>query len=220
MARATLAARPLEWTPAVADDTTSRRNFLAKSGAAAGGAWLLGITPFIEANRLYARAAARRGLPFATFTERESADFDAFAARIIPTDDTPGAREAGCVHFADRALETFLSDLLPIIRGGLESMNERVASMYAGRQVFARLAEDQQDAIITAIEQEDPGFFFFAKTLVTIGFVANPAYGGNQDKIGWKHIGFEDGFVYQPPFGYYDRNEHGPADDSDREAAQ
>ena len=28
--------------------------------------------------------------------------------------------------------------------------------------------------------------------------------GGNKDKVGWKLIGFQDDFLYKPPFGYYD----------------
>lgn len=36
------------------------------------------------------------------------------------------------------------------------------------------------------------------------GFLANPEYGGNTGKIGWKLIGFEDRFVWSAPFGWYD----------------
>jgi hypothetical protein len=39
------------------------------------------------------------------------------------------------------------------------------------------------------------------------GMFANPAYGGNRDKIGWKLLGFEDRYIWQQPFGYYDRDE-------------
>ena len=37
----------------------------------------------------------------------QAADVDAMAAQIIPTDSTPGAREARVVQFIDRALVTF-----------------------------------------------------------------------------------------------------------------
>jgi hypothetical protein len=33
-----------------------------------------------------------------------------------------------------------------------------------------------------------------------------PKYGGNHDKAGWKLLGFEDRHVWQPPFGYYDKD--------------
>ena len=39
------------------------------------------------------------------------------------------------------------------------------------------------------------------------GMFANPEYGGNRDKIGWKLLGFDDRFFWQQPFGYYDRDE-------------
>lgn len=190
---------------------TDRREFLSTSGSLVGGAWLMRLSPFIAALQACTSEAMRDGLPFVTFTEREGADFDAFAARIVPTDDTPGAREAGSVYFADQALGGVLSDLLPMVRGGLAAMDERVRETFpdADGEAFADLPEARQDEIITAIETEDPGFFFFARTLVLIGLVGNPEYGGNRDGVGWTLLGFEDTYRYEPPFGYYDRNEHG-----------
>jgi hypothetical protein len=104
-----------------------------------------------------------------------------------------------------------LDGLLPIVRGGLAAMNERVAATYPGTSAFAELDEERQDRIIEAVESEDPGFFFFGRTLVALGMVTLPAHGGNRDGVGWGLLGFEDRFVHQPPFGYYDRDEHGGA---------
>jgi gluconate 2-dehydrogenase gamma chain len=188
---------------------TDRREFLSTSGSLVGGAWLMRLAPLVGALQACASDAMRDGLPFVTFTDREGADFDAFAARIVPTDDTPGAREAGSVYFADQALADVLADLLPIVRGGLAALDERVREAFPDAGAFADLPEVRQDEIVTAVEAEDPGFFFFARTLVLIGFVGNPEYGGNRDKVGWGLLGFEDAYVYEPPFGYYDRNEHG-----------
>lgn len=187
----------------------TRRDFVTTSTSALGGAWLMRLAPLIASTQACASEALREGLPFSTFTEREGADFDAFAARIIPSDDTPGAREAGAVYFADRSLTTWASDLLPIVRGGLGAMNERVVNTFDGFEAFADLGESEQDEIITAVEGENPGFFFFARTLVTLSLATDPQYGGNRDQIGWQLMGFEDAFAYQPPFGYYDRGEHG-----------
>lgn len=61
------------------------------------------------------------------------------------------------------------------------------------------------------MEREDPQFFFVARSLVVMGLFSNPELGGNRDGIGWELVGFENRFAYQPPFGYYDRDEHGPA---------
>lgn len=200
----------------------TRRDFVATSTSAAGGMWLMRFAPLIAATQACASEAMREGLPFGTFTEREATDFEAFSARIVPTDDTPGAREAGSVYFADRALGDFMSDLLPIVRGGLEAMNGRVAEAHPGVVAFADLTEAQQDEVIGAVEREDPGFFFFAKTLVLLGLVTNPEYGGNRDHVGWQLLGFENDFSYSPPFGYYDRDEHGAGgtDPAGEEAAE
>ena len=58
----------------------------------------------------HARQAAAQSTgayKFEFFTPEEAAEVEAIAARIIPTDETPGAREAGVIYFIDRALVTF-----------------------------------------------------------------------------------------------------------------
>ena len=148
--------------------TPSRRDFVASSGLALGGAWLTGAIPFLEPTAAWAAEAVRTGAPLETFTDREGADFEAFSARIIPTDDTPGAREAGAVHFADRALGSFMDYLMPIVRPGLADLDDGAQSGH-GRP-FSDLDEGSQDALVGQVEAENPGFFFFAKTLVMLGF--------------------------------------------------
>jgi gluconate 2-dehydrogenase gamma chain len=185
----------------------TRRDFLSASGSFAGGAWLAGLAPLIAATQACAADARRDGLPFTTFTEREGADFDALAGRILPADETPGAREAGAVYFADRALGSFMETLLPEIRAGLARLHERAVT--AASRPFAELSEARQDELVAVVERDDPAFFSFARSLVVLGMVSDPSHGGNRDGIGWEMIGFEDDFAYQPPFGYYDRDEHG-----------
>ena len=187
----------------------SRRDFLGGTGRAAGGMWLAGLAPLVATAQACAADARREGLPFRTFTEREGADFDAIASRILPADDTPGGREAGCVYFADQVLGSFMSDLLPIVRAGLERLHERTLAAAAGGRPFADAAEQLQDELLGSVEREDPDFFLLARSLVVLGFVTNPEHGGNRDGVGWSVIGFEDAFAYQPPFGFYDRDEHG-----------
>jgi gluconate 2-dehydrogenase gamma chain len=189
-------------------DSPSRRDFLATSGSFAGAAWLARLAPLIAATQACAADARRDGAPLTTFTEREGADFDALADRIVPADETPGAREAGAVYFADRALGSFMADLLPEIRAGLERLHDRALASPSARP-FADIDERTQDEMIGAVERDDPEFFFLARSLVVLGMVSDPSHGGNRDGIGWRMIGFEDDFTYQPPFGYYDRDEHG-----------
>ena len=186
----------------------TRRDFLSASGSAAMGAWLLRAAPFLAVTQACADESARTGAAWTTFTDREAADFDAFAGRIIPATDTPGAREAGVTRFADHALDTFFADILPIVRPGLADLADRAEG--AGG-TFDTLSEDEQDDIIRSIEAENPGFFFFGKTVVTTGFMANAEY-GSDPTIGYALIGFEPRFGWEPPFGSYDQDEHGQAE--------
>ena len=52
----------------------------------------------------HAASQAARDAKTSFLSAAEAADVEAVAAQIIPTDDTPGAREAGVVYFIDRAL--------------------------------------------------------------------------------------------------------------------
>ena len=185
--------------------TPSRRDFLSTSTSALGGAWLVGMGPLVDAARAYARTAVAEQVAFRTFTAREGADFDAFAARIVPTDDTPGAREAGAVYFADRALGTFLADILPIVRSGLASLSERARVADPTRAGFSSLDERAQDRIIRDVEADASSpFFFMARVLVMLGTFSDPMHGGNRDRVGWRLVGFEPQAAHEPPFGFYD----------------
>ena len=42
--------------------------------------------------------------------------------------------------------------------------------------------------------------------LTVLGLLALPSYGGNAGKVGWKLVGFVDQHVWEPPFGYYDKD--------------
>ena len=189
--------------------SSSRRDFLATSGGALGGAWLFGLGPVIEATRTWARDAVGTERPWETFTDREAADFEAFSGRIIPSDDTPGAIEAGCVHFADRSLGTFLGGMLDPVRGGLATLDGWATDEGAP---FADLPLSAQDRLVARLEAEAAPAFGVMRLVIVFGFLGDPMYGGNRDRIGWRHMGFEDVFVHQPPFGWYDRGEHGEDD--------
>ena len=54
-----------------------------------------------------------------------------------------------------------------------------------------------------------PGAQNFFETLrqhTIMGFLIDPDYGGNRDGAGWKVIGREREHMFQPPFGYYDKD--------------
>ena len=179
----------------------SRRAFLETTGSLFGGSWIALNLPAILATADLACQAQQEQSAFNVFSAEEAADLDAMTAQIIPSDDTPGAREARVIYFIDGALATFLAALAEPFQAGLAELKSSVAAAYDGA-AFAALEASQQVEVMRGME-ETP-FFGMVRGLTVIGFLANPSYGGNRDKIGWQLIGFEDRHAWQPPFGYYD----------------
>jgi gluconate 2-dehydrogenase gamma chain len=185
----------------------SRRSFLAGSATGLGSAWFAAHWSGILEAQEHAQRISRSGQPgkLAFFSPEQAAEVESVAAQIIPADDTPGAREAGCLYFIDRALTTFDRAHQPVYVQGLDSLQAKTRELFPAAGKFSGLTSMQQIQVLKAIERTP---FFAQVRLHTIaGFFANPEYGGNQEKIGWKLIGFEDKFQFAPPFGYYDTNE-------------
>ena len=184
-------------------DQVTRRAFLAAAGAA-GAAWLAADPEQVHAALLHARAMAGSPPPhrFDALTPAQATDAEAIAMRIFPSDGTPGAKEAGVIHFMDKSLSTFAADQKPAVVAGLEDLNKRAKAKWPGTVSFSALTPAQQDELLKTIERTP---FFGQMRFATIaGVFANPSYGGNQNQVGWKHIGFEAHGIFQPPFGYYD----------------
>ena len=133
----------------------------------------------------------------------EAADVEAVAAQIIPTDNTPGAREAGVVYFIDRALATFLSQLASDYRGQLAEFQRAFRDQQPGAASFASLTSAQQVEYLRTVD--DTPFFDTTRLLTLLGMFSLPTYEGNRNGVGWTLIGFEDRHFFQPPFGHYDR---------------
>jgi hypothetical protein len=167
-------------------------------------AWLAANAPGILAAQEHARKAAESGqLPsFGFFTPEQGLEIEAVAAQIIPTDETPGAREARCVYFIDKALTTFARNNQSLYTQGMKELQAKVAQVEPGAGKFSALTSEQQIKVLKAIESTP--FFNAVRTHTIIGFFARPVHGGNYNKIGWKLIGYDDSLKHKPPFGYYD----------------
>ena len=124
-----------------------------------------------------------------TLSAAEAEVLEAFCARLIPSDDTgPGAREARAAHYIDRSLAGALSASREAYRAGLTGLDAR-AQRTTG-QAFARLAEADQDAVLMALEKDDPGFFSLVRGHTLQGTFGDPYYGGNAGFVGWDMIGY------------------------------
>lgn len=160
------------------------------------------------------------GKRFLTDTERRCVD--ALVGRLIPTDDLgPGAREAGVVDFIDNQLAgSFGRGERWYMKGpfaaGLETQGYQSAHPPAGLyraaiaaldahcrerfdgSAFADLGEEDQDALLTRMEDDElefdgvsaSAFFGMLHDNTVEGFFCDPIYGGNRDMIGWRLVGF------------------------------
>src|SRR5262245_20149429 len=70
--------------------------------------------------------SAPRPRELKVLTAEEAIEIEAITARIIPTDDTPGAKEAGVYWFVDYALEGFEQGSTQMVRDGLRRLARNV----------------------------------------------------------------------------------------------
>ncbi|MFL6353256.1 MAG: gluconate 2-dehydrogenase subunit 3 family protein [Bryobacteraceae bacterium] len=140
---------------------------------------------------------------FDFFDAHDAGEIAAIAGQIIPSDDGPGAKEAGAIHFIDRALTTFDTDKQQVYRNGLREVEDARKRLFPQSESIASLSNEQQIEFVRSMEKSE--FFDVVRTHTVLGFLGNPNYEGNRAKVGWKYIGFEDRMAFEPPFGYYDR---------------
>lgn len=184
------------------NDTVSRRTFLQGSGAAFGGTAMRLSWPAALAAGQAACSARDEAQPFTTLSPAEAREIEAFAARILPTTATPGAREAGVIYFFDNVLGGPMTGMLGGIRGTLQGFQAGIGERFPGAAAFSDLSEADQDAWIA--EHETSPFFAMARMLTLMGFFAMSSHGGNKDNISWDLIGFDAHSSVPPPYGYYD----------------
>lgn len=193
----------------------SRRDFVV-SLTAIGAVWMTAASCARDAAKVADSASSVAAPPpmasttppqkLLHFSAAQAADIDAIASRIIPTDDEPGAHEAGAMYFIDNTLTTFAKDQAPFFDKGLSDLAKAVKAKHGATATFASLTPADQDAQLKLMEKTP---FFGAMRYATIaGFLAHPRYGGNKDYIGWKFIGQSTAMEQKPPFGWYDRPEN------------
>src|SRR5438876_11009382 len=202
-----------------------RRTFLTRSAAGLSAAWLTANWPAMVSAATHAHAAAASPDPakFEFFTPADAAEVEAMSSRIIPTDETPGAKEAGVVYFIDRALVTFASDSQKTYRDGLADVNALLTEKFPGVTKFSAASPEQQDAVLEPLSNSKPNassarrhrphrnghpFFDTLRYHTIAGFLIAPDSHrrGNRDGVGWKVIGREPGHIFQPPFGVLDKD--------------
>lgn len=184
----------------------NRRRFLLAGMRGAGVAWASLHWPGILAAADHAAhmRAAGTSAKLEVLTPEQAAEIEAVADRIIPSGDSPGAREAGVIYFIDRALATFAADTRQVYQSAAPALAAKTRDSFPAVAKFSWAAPEQQDAVLKALEGQP--IFELIRMHTVMGFLADPARGGNRGEVGWKLIGFEDSRAFAPPFGYYDKD--------------
>ena len=206
------------------DSHLSRRGFLSQSLTGISALWVSTHWPAMLSAATHAREAAQSAstAKFEFFTPEQAAEIDAISSRIIPTTDTPGAHEAGVVFFIDRALVTFAKENQKLYTDGLPTVQARVREMFPAADKFSAGSPEQQDQILESLDAQfgadarnsfrpslgAQSFFETIRVHTISGFLIDPDANkrGNRDGAGWKAIGRENEHMFQPPFGYYDKD--------------
>jgi Gluconate 2-dehydrogenase subunit 3 len=202
---------------------TARREFLLRTAGTAAAAWLNAQWPSMLAAAQHAHDAVKsRGTAhFEVLTPEQARNVEAIASQIIPSDELPGAREAGVVFFIDRALETFASQDVLLYQQGLAEVDQLTNEKFPGVRTFADATPDQQEAVMAELEERvgpspkqprarrqfgSPDFVDTIWQHTVLGFLVDPEAGGNRDYAGWKVIDRDPAHSFSPPFGFYDKD--------------
>jgi gluconate 2-dehydrogenase gamma chain len=126
-----------------------------------------------------------------TNAQRET--LTAAAARILPSEDGPGAAEAGVAGYVAAALgEERLNGWLPFFVHGLGRI-EAISRETLGKH-FPEATSEEQDEVLRQLQaMPEPHFRHFFGQLVRLcieGFLGDPRYGGNRDGLGWRYVGY------------------------------
>ena len=130
----------------------SRRAFLNAGGDAAKGSCIILTMPMILAACDQANDARMKNSDFQLLSEEEVLEYSAISARIIPSNDTPGATEAGVIYFIDTVFAHNREGEHQIFKEGLATLQSEGAAQF-GVASFYLLNEEQQDQLAVEIQR-------------------------------------------------------------------
>lgn len=143
------------------------------------------------------QSPARRPYQRKFLTSNEAATVEAVTGRIIPSDESPGAKQARVVDFIDYLLSTAYAEQQPAYRNGVRRLNELSQSRF--KRTFASLMAAEQDSLLAQMEggeiqewKDAAGFFTMVRGHTIEGMFADPKYHGNAEGAGWKLLGTDN----------------------------
>lgn len=185
----------------------SRRIFIHRLSFLGGGVVLLGGACKREAEEPRRRAPGiqRQDLTTAhrTFLPREYEVMAAACERVLPRDEDPGAIEANVPEYIDRMLQSpELAQMREDFIAGTRALDRQSQARFGVG--FVKATPAQRDELLTAFKNGAPGggeahYYELLVVLTLEGFLGDPSYGGNKDRVGWNLVGFD---TSEPPPGY------------------
>lgn len=150
------------------------------------------------------------------FTLEEASLMDAIVEQIIPTDEWPGAKDAGCTNYIDKQLVGPLARHQEKYRNGLAEIKISCEIIY--QKQFEKLQWDEQTNFlkkmeagklselidINTVQAENVGvwqnrldveFFRLVREHTMQGFYGSPRHGGNKDYVSYRMVGLDYPFV-------------------------
>lgn len=184
-------------------NTLSRRYFIRMAALGSGSLLLL--------PRCTNRANQS---PWRFFTEKEASLVDLIVEQIIPTDQWPGAKDAGVTNYIDKQLVGPLMRHQEKYRKGLAAVIASCEKLY--KKQFGELSWDEQTDFLKKMEsgrlpgslksgksghgEQEPNlwtdgldriFFGLVRDHTMQGFYGSPRHGGNKNYVSYKIIGLD-----------------------------
>lgn len=132
-------------------------------------------------------ACRRESSSWRTLTDAEARTLQALCGRIIPTDDQPGADQAGAVNFIDIQLTKRYKVHRAKYRDGLAKAESIADSRF--HKPLAELGADDQLRCAEELEKAAPDFFSLVVAHTMQSYYGSPRHGGNRDAVSWRMLG-------------------------------
>lgn len=148
----------------------TRRQALQYMALAATVSQFAGFEKWAYAHEHEHPVAKPTGKPYTLqfFSKNEYATITALTERIIPTDDTPGAREAGVAEFIDLIVFYDKGDVQPAMRRVVSDADGIAYEMHDTS--FVNLTEAQQDEAIQKMMTEKKKSFDLIRNYCVMGY--------------------------------------------------
>lgn len=180
----------------------TRRAFLRLLAALGLGtqAWLVGCDSGDEGVPVPSPALPA-GPPVFRLPERAGRVLARALERLIPSDDGPGATEAGVLAYVEKALGSAPWDAAREAILGWVPHLDRIAARDWAVAGFAEAPDEAADRVLEFVQSgladegglDGRGLLHDLLILALEGFLGDPGHGGNAGCAGWRYIGYFPG---------------------------